>query len=76
MEYKSSAVADMGDRLATIDMGRKEGRLCPFPGGGAGPHLTQCGLGPWADVCLRTKWHLDPSSPLATVDMGYKAGVL
>jgi len=25
--YKSSAVADMGDRLAIIDVGRKEGRL-------------------------------------------------
>jgi len=32
--YKSSAVAEMGDRLATIDMGRKVGRLlCPFPSG-------------------------------------------
>jgi len=38
----SSAVAEMGDRLATIDMGRKEGCCCaPFWGrGGAG--------GPWA----------------------------
>jgi len=29
----SSAVAEMDDRLATIDMGRKvrEGLLCPFP---------------------------------------------
>jgi len=26
--YKSSAVAEMGDRLATIDMGRKVGRGC------------------------------------------------
>ena len=24
--YKSSAIAEMGDRLATIDMGRKVGR--------------------------------------------------
>jgi len=31
MEYKSSAVAEMGDRLATTDMGRKVGGLlCPF----------------------------------------------
>ena len=32
-EDKSSAVAEMGDRLATIDMGRKVGGglLCPFP---------------------------------------------
>jgi len=47
-KYKSSAVAEMGDRLATIDMGRKEGgaavRLSDG-GGEAGPHLTQCRLG-------------------------------
>ena len=41
---KNSAVAEMGDRLATIDMGRKEGG-CYALSGGAGPHLTQCGLG-------------------------------
>jgi len=29
--YKSSAVAEMGDRLATIDMGRKLGAV-PFGG--------------------------------------------
>ena len=29
---KSSAVAEMGDRLATIDVGREEGvALCSFP---------------------------------------------
>jgi len=44
---KSSAAVEMGDRLATIDMGRKsgEGLLCPFPWGELGPHLTQCRLG-------------------------------
>jgi len=35
---KSSAVAEMGDRLATTDMGRKVG-LCAFLGE-LGPHLT------------------------------------
>jgi len=38
----------MGDRLATVDMGRKVGGFCaPFGVGGAGSpsHLTQCGLG-------------------------------
>jgi len=30
---KSSAVAEMVDRLATIDMGRKVGVLCPFTWG-------------------------------------------
>jgi len=33
MPDKCSAVAEMGDRLATIDMGRKLGGLCPFLGG-------------------------------------------
>ena len=33
---KSSAVAEMGDRLTTIDMGRKIGGCCaPFRGGGS-----------------------------------------
>jgi len=71
---KCSAVAEMGDRLATIDMGRKLGMgLCPFVGGGAGPDLTQYdqGLG-----LLPTKWHLDPSSRLATIDMGRKFGAV
>ena len=44
--YKSSAAAEMGDRLATIDMDRKVARAAM---GGAGSplghHLTQCGLG-------------------------------
>jgi len=39
---KWSAIAETGDRLVTIDMGRKErGLLCPVRGGGLGPHLTQ-----------------------------------
>ena len=46
----SSAAAEMRDPLATIDMGPKEGGCCaPYrrerKGVGAGPHLTQCGLG-------------------------------
>ena len=44
--YNSSAVAEMGDRLTTIDMGRKVWSCCvPFRGWGAGPHITQCRLG-------------------------------
>jgi len=43
---KSSAVAEMGDRLATIGMGRKLGAAVPLSGGGGlGPHLTQSRLG-------------------------------
>jgi len=26
----------------------------------------------WAEACLSTRWHLDPSSRLATTDMGPK----
>ena len=37
---KCSALADVGDRLATIDMGRKGG-IMPLSGVGLGPHLTQ-----------------------------------
>jgi len=61
-----SAIAEMGVRLATIDMGQKE---CSFQGE-LGPHLTQCGLG---RGLLRTKWHLDPSSRLTTIH-GPKSG--
>jgi len=41
----SSAVAQMGDRLATIDMGQKVGAAVHLFGGDLGPHLTQCCLG-------------------------------
>jgi len=45
--YKSSAVAEMGDRLATIDMSRNVGLLCPFPwGGGVGSPSNTMSLGP------------------------------
>jgi len=44
LENKSSAVAEMGDRLATIDMGRKERVPCPFCTGKLGPRLIHCGL--------------------------------
>jgi len=39
--YKSSAVAAMGYRLATIDMGRKVGAAVPISLGELGPHVTQ-----------------------------------
>jgi len=41
--YKSSAVAEMGDRLATIDISRKLGAM-PLLAGELGPHVTQCDL--------------------------------
>jgi len=69
-----SAAAEMGDRLATIDMGRKLGEAVPpFGGWGLGLHLTQLA---WAEAYLHTKWHLDTSSHLATRDMGRKLGAV
>jgi len=64
--YKSPAVAETGDRLTTIDNGRKWGLLCPFPWGKLGPRLTQCDL--WAETYIRrpTNWHLDPSNRLTS----------
>ena len=59
INYKSSAVAEMGDRWATVGMGRKLG------GAAAGRWVPSntiglCGLG--RDTYLFTKWHLDSST--------------
>jgi len=55
----------MGDRLATIGMGRKWGGAAV---GGSwvplGPHLAQCGLG--RGLPLYQVAYLDPSNRLAT----------
>jgi len=56
----------MGDCLATIDMGRKV----------AGSWVAIQHSVAWAEVYLPTKWHLDPSSRLTTIDIGQKVGVL
>ena len=37
--------------------------------GKLGPNLAQCG---WEEAYLHTKWHLDASSRLATIEMGRK----
>jgi len=67
-------VAQIGDRLATIDMGRKEEAVVPLSGGELGAHLTQYGQ---AEVYFHTKkWRLGPSSLLATTDMGRKLGAV
>ena len=58
--HKSSAVAEMGDRLATIDMGWRGGLLCSFPGGGAGRHQTQCGLGRYLLPYQVASWSIQP----------------
>ena len=68
-QNKCSAVAEMGDRLATIDMDWKSGVV----------HLW--GRGSWvliwhsvacAKAYLPNKWNLDASSRLATIDMARK----
>jgi len=38
--------------------------------------VTQSRLGRGLPPYLRTKWHLDPSSHLATIDMGQKLGAV
>ena len=53
-------------------MGQKSGALPPFWGGGAGSHLAQCGLD--RGLHLHAKWHFNPSSRLATINVGQKFG--
>jgi len=65
-----AAVAEIGDRLAAIDMGRKRGHAMPLSGGGSWVPMQHNVA--WAEVYLRTKWHLDPSSRLTATDMGRK----
>jgi len=69
---KSSAVAEIGNRLALIDMGQKLGRRAAFFGGGRGSwaHIQHNVI--LAEAYLHTKWQLDPSTRLATIDMGQK----
>jgi len=63
----------MGDRLATIDVGRKVGWAAVPPSRRElGPHLTHCRLSRY----LRTTWHLDPSSCLTAIDKGRKLGAM
>jgi len=57
---KSSAVAEMGDRLATRDIGRKEGAAVPPLEGVLGLHLAQCGLGRGRPPCHVASWSIQP----------------
>jgi len=61
----------MGDRLAVIDMDRKVkgAAVPPFLGGGAGSPSNNVA---WAEAYLRTKWHLDPCSRLATIHQRHR----
>jgi len=47
---------DPCSHLAATDMGRKLEGLCPFRGGGLGPHLTQCGQGRGLPACQVSSW--------------------
>jgi len=59
----SSEAAEMGDRLATIDMGQKVGRLLgPFPWGEVGFCLTQCRLGRGLPPYQVASWSIQPFS--------------
>jgi len=59
---KSSAVAEMNDRFATIDMGRKvgEGGCCAPFRGGAGSHLTHCRLDRGQSSYQVASWSIQP----------------
>jgi len=68
---KSSAIAEMGDRLATIVMVRKVGLLCPFPLGELGPHLTQHCLGQGLPPYQVVSWSIQPfghNTPMLQTD--------
>ena len=74
MSNKSSAVAEMGDRLGTIDMSRKVGAAVLLSVGGEGARSLSNTIVAWAKAYLHTKWQLDSSSRLATIDMSRKVG--
>jgi len=50
----------MGDRLATIGMGRKWWGAAVGAGSPLGPHLTQCGLGRGLPLYQVTSWSIQP----------------
>jgi len=62
INYKSSAVAEMSDRLATLDIGRKVGRAAAVPLSVRGwiPHLTQCRLGRGQPSHQVASWYIQP----------------
>jgi len=66
---KSSAVAEMGDRLARHGP-KWVGELCPL--GELGPPSNTMS----SDTSVPSAWDLDPSSRLATRDIGRKLGVV
>jgi len=57
-QKKCSAVAKMGDRLATIDGAKNWGACALF--WGVGPHLPQCGLGRGLPPYQVASWSIQP----------------
>jgi len=55
-------------------MGQRFGAVPPFGEGELGSQIAQYVA--WAEAYLHTKWHLDPSSRSARIDMGRKLGAL
>jgi len=67
MHNQRSAVAEMGDRLATIDMDRKvDGGSCAAFRRWSWVPIKHNVVG--AEAYLRTKWHLDPSNRYRQTD--------
>jgi len=71
---KSLAVAEMGDRLATVDMGRKVGAAVALSVEELGPHLTQCRLGRGLPPYQVAPWSIQPfghNTPTLQTDRTY-----
>jgi len=64
--HKSSAVAAMGDRLATTDMVRKVRAAVPISVQGAGSPSNTMSPGPRPTSVPTAEWHLDSYSLLTT----------
>jgi len=70
MMNKSAAVAEMGDRGHNRHGPKRGGAAVPLSRG-AWTNVA------WAEVYyFRTKWHLHPSSRLATIDVNRKLGAV
>jgi len=78
----SMLFGDVASTLAVTDadpepqslQASKIGGLCPLLGEGRWVPIYHSVA--WAEAYLHTKWHLDPSSRLATIDMVRKLGAL
>jgi len=67
---KSSVAAEMGDRLATINIGRRDGGAVPLSGGGELGPIKHNVAG--AEAYLHAKFMLESSNRLATIHQRYR----